>query len=103
MNERRLEGLAQEYLVRGHNSLYQCSVCHKTGSNRDSMKMHLESMHFPTDGAYECEFCRQLFNTKQAYKKHKSNYHVKHGVVWYVHILFVFLVDNDETIRRQKQ
>ena len=70
MNESRLEGLALEYLVRD-NSIYQCTLCDKYGTNKDSMKMHLESLHFPTDGAYVCENCHLAFNTKRSFKHHK--------------------------------
>ena len=72
--EARLDQLGHKYLE-GGNGLYQCTVCMKTGKNRDAMKMHLESKHFPTDGAYECDFCDMVFNTKNSWKAHKNIAH----------------------------
>ena len=71
--QERLERLGVTYLTRNEDGMYECTVCLQQGKNKNMMKMHLESLHFPTDGAYVCEFCSQLFNTKKAYINHKSS------------------------------
>ena len=76
LNEPRLEALAQTYLER-QDGVNRCSLCGQAGKDRYAMKMHLESKHFPTEGGYACDMCDKLFNTKNAYKTHKSNSHMR--------------------------
>lgn len=73
-NEARLEVLARNYLDKQDN-MYICTICSRSAKDRYAAKMHLESKHFPTEGAYSCDLCGKYFNTKNAYNTHKSYQH----------------------------
>lgn len=73
-NEARLEELARNYLDKQDN-MYICTICSRSAKDRYAAKMHLESKHFPTEGAYSCDLCGKYFNTKNAYNTHKSYQH----------------------------
>ena len=73
-NEARLEELARQYLTR-ESSRYACTLCPRTAGNKSDLKLHIEAVHFPTNGAYVCQICDARLNTKKAFKHHKSAYH----------------------------
>ena len=48
-----------------------CKICGKVYKDWTKAKLHLESIHFPTMGAYSCSRCGMAKNTKAALNKHE--------------------------------
>jgi len=40
---------------------YECTVCHKTCSQRANLMKHIENVHFPNCFVYTCKYCEEQF------------------------------------------
>ena len=72
--DERLEELAKEHIQHhghGKDKELMCKICGKMNKDITKAKCHLESIHFPTEGAYQCGICGKTKNTKMALKSHE--------------------------------
>eukprot|EP00088_Acartia_fossae_P065326 TRINITY_DN8055_c0_g1_i3.p1 TRINITY_DN8055_c0_g1~~TRINITY_DN8055_c0_g1_i3.p1 ORF type:complete len:476 (-),score=166.20 TRINITY_DN8055_c0_g1_i3:513-1940(-) len=70
----RLDGLLKSY-VSEEDGRFCCTLCGRSFKHKSKAKLHLESVHFPTDNAYSCPLCDQKFNTLKGKECHKSKFH----------------------------
>ena len=56
-------------------SQFKCNVCGHVSSKKDTVKMHVESQHFPGMTEYTCEQCEKKFNTMRKYRNHRYRHH----------------------------
>ena len=67
-------GLANEQAMLGSGKEVDCvcKICGKVNKDWTKAKLHLvESIHFPTMGAYSCSRCGMAKNTKSALNSHE--------------------------------
>lgn len=72
--DERLDDLAREHIQRqdtGKGRELLCKICGKINKDMTKAKSHLESIHFPTEGAYKCGRCGKVKNTKKALQGHE--------------------------------
>ena len=65
-----LDELVEQYTERNGMGKYCCKLCGKYLRDRTDAKRHIESKHFPTNGAYICPSCSKSLNTYSALKCH---------------------------------
>nr|ACO11638.1 Broad-complex core protein isoform 6 [Caligus rogercresseyi] len=53
---------------------YRCKKCCYFNPRRDTIKRHVEALHFSTSG-FRCEICEKKFKTRQSLKNHKFKFH----------------------------
>ena len=61
----------QALLGFGKDKELMCKICGKMNKDWTKAKSHLESIHFPTEGAYSCRICGKVKNTKKALRCHE--------------------------------
>jgi len=68
----------QKYLrreVTDGGSVFVCTICGKTNSQKNNVLNHVEGVHFPNDFVYHCQYCEKTMKTKNALYKHISSVH----------------------------
>jgi len=78
MNDRSilLKYVEKEVLEEG--SLFKCTLCGKTGAQKNNVVNHVENIHFPGTFQYICPVCNRPMITKKAldnhiHRNHKEN------------------------------
>ena len=78
MNDRSilLKYVEKEVLEEG--SLFKCTLCGKTGAQKNNVVNHVENIHFPGTFQYICPVCHRPMITKKAldnhiHRNHKEN------------------------------
>ena len=71
-----LRRLEKEVLEEG--SLFKCTLCGKTGAQKNNVVNHVENIHFPGTFQYICPVCHRPMITKKAldnhiHRNHKEN------------------------------
>ena len=60
----------------GHGTtVFRCTLCGKTNSQKNNMLNHLEGIHFPDSFVYSCQFCAKTMKTKNALYLHVNTFH----------------------------
>jgi len=68
----------QKYLrrdVTDSGSVFVCTICGKTNSQKNNVLNHVEGVHFPNQFVYHCQYCEKTMKTKNALYKHISSVH----------------------------
>ncbi|XP_040563609.1 uncharacterized protein [Lepeophtheirus salmonis] len=56
------------------NGNFRCKRCSYVSPRRDTIRAHIEAIHFITSG-FKCNICQRTFKTRQSLKTHKLKYH----------------------------
>ena len=64
-----------QYIRNMGGGLYACTLCTHTQSQKNHVKNHVESIHFPNTFSYNCPHCDKVFGTYKAYLVHKNRAH----------------------------
>ena len=55
--------------------LHRCTMCGKTGKQRNNMRKHVENIHFNGTFVYNCKYCCQTFASRNKLNHHISGVH----------------------------
>jgi len=65
--------------VTGDGTHFKCSLCGKTGAQKNNVVNHVENIHFPGTFQYVCHVCSRPMMTKKALDNHiHRNHHKDH-------------------------
>jgi len=55
--------------------LHRCTMCGKTGKQRNNMRKHVENIHFNGTFVYNCKYCCETFASRNKLNHHISGVH----------------------------
>ena len=55
--------------------MFKCNICGHTSALKSTVRLHVESKHFPGVAEYPCDQCEKKFNTKTKFRRHRYYHH----------------------------
>ena len=78
-----LKYVERELLVEG--SLFKCTLCGKSGAQKNNVVNHVENIHFPGTFQYICPVCNKPMITKKALDNHIHRNHKENSSQYSAH------------------
>lgn len=73
--DKQLYGYIEHCTAEDGQKLHRCTLCGKTGKQRNNMRKHVENIHFNGTFVYNCKYCCETFASRNKLNHHISGVH----------------------------